>query len=55
MSLHVKSKVLKNWDLNEIALLHTKGDTKIAQGLLEDRVKFMSMTKSELSIDPGAN
>jgi hypothetical protein len=29
MSIHVKTKILK-WDINEIAKLHTNGDTKIA-------------------------
>lgn len=35
MSIHVKTKILK-WDLKMVAQLHTKGETKIAQLLLEE-------------------
>lgn len=51
MSIHVKTKILK-WDLNEVAKLHTKGDTKIAQGLMEDGANFYSLSASNVESIP---
>ena len=46
MSIHIKTKILK-WDVKMVAQLHTKGETKIAQQLLEDGQKFMNLNKNE--------
>lgn len=47
MSIHVKTKILK-WDNNEVAKLHTKGDTKIAQQMLEEGANFYSLSASNM-------
>ena len=45
MSLIVKIKVMGQ-DAREIALLHTKGDTKIGQALMADGAHFMSLNET---------
>lgn len=48
MSFHVKTKILK-WDYQEVIKLHSEGDTKIAQGLVEDGATFYVENQTQRS------
>lgn len=45
----IKTKIL-GWDGEQTAKLHTDGDTKIAQQLMEDGAQFMNGSETQKSV-----